>query len=80
MGTDYSASTSMHWPRAAFDQPDLWEMLSRQVQAGKIRLWDAPSAPTTTSIRLHGAIAAGAGTIRVVFNRLDRPPEAAVSP
>ena len=64
----------------AFDQPDLWEMLSRQVQAGKIRHVGLSISPNDNLYQTAGATAAGAETIQVVYNRLDRAPEAAVLP
>ena len=65
---------------AAFDQPDLWEMLSQQVQAGKIRHVGLSISPNDNLYQTAGATAAGAETIQVVYNRLDRAPEAAVLP
>ena len=64
----------------AFDQPDLWEMLSRQVQAGKIRHVGLSISPNDNLYQTAGAAAVGAETIQVVYNRLDRAPEAAVLP
>ena len=55
-------------------------MLSRQVQAGKIRHVGLSISPNDNLYQTAGATAAGAETIQVVYNRLDRAPEAAVLP
>jgi aryl-alcohol dehydrogenase-like predicted oxidoreductase len=65
----------------AFDNDALWTMLSKQVEAGKIR--HLGISISSKGDRLHQvAMAAevGAGTIQVVYNRLDRQPEEAVFP
>jgi aryl-alcohol dehydrogenase-like predicted oxidoreductase len=81
LDTDYIDLYQMHSAKdAAFDQPDLWEMLSRQVQAGKIRHVGLSISPNDNLYQTAGATAVGAETIQVVYNRLDRAPEAAVLP
>ena len=81
LDTDTIDLYQMHSAKdAAFDQPDLWEMLSRQVQAGKIRHVGLSISPNDNLYQTAGASAVGAETIQVVYNRLDRAPEAAVLP
>ena len=65
----------------AFDNDALWTMLSKQVEAGKIR--HLGISISSKGDRLHQVAMAtevGAGTIQVVYNRLDRQPEEAVFP
>lgn len=67
---------------ADFDQPALWEMLQRQVQAGKIRHLglSLSSGEENHPAQAEQASAVGAAAIQVVYNRLDRGPEARVLP
>jgi len=65
----------------AFDNDALWTMLSKQVEAGKIRhLGISISSKGDTLHQVARAVAVGASTIQVVYNRLDRQPEEAVFP
>jgi len=64
-----------------FDQDDLWTMLAKQVEAGKIRfLGISISSGAQTAHQAERASAVGASTIQVVYNRLDRWPEESVFP
>ena len=46
LGTDHIDLYQMHSAKdPAFDQPDLWEMLGRQVEAGKIRHFGLSISP-----------------------------------
>jgi aryl-alcohol dehydrogenase-like predicted oxidoreductase len=81
LNTDYIDLYQMHSAKnPAFDQPDLWEMLARQVKAGKIRHIGLSISPNDNIYQTSRAAAAGAETIQVVYNRLDRAPEAEVLP
>jgi aryl-alcohol dehydrogenase-like predicted oxidoreductase len=65
----------------AFDDEALWTMLSKQVEAGKIR--HLGISISSKGERLHQVAMArevGASAIQVVYNRLDRQPEEAVFP
>lgn len=65
----------------AFDQGDLWEMLNRQVKAGKIRhLGISISSKTENLHQVQRASAVGASVLQIVYNRLDRGPEQRVLP
>jgi aryl-alcohol dehydrogenase-like predicted oxidoreductase len=59
-----------------FAQDDLWAMLNRQVQAGKIRyLGISLSSRIDNVYQTEHAAQVGASVIQVVYNRLDRTPE-----
>ncbi|MBC8254550.1 MAG: aldo/keto reductase [Ardenticatenia bacterium] len=65
----------------AFDQDDLWEMLGRQVKAGKIRhLGISISSRGDKLHQVERAAHVGAGVIQVLYNRLDRGPEEEILP
>ncbi|MFP4416851.1 MAG: aldo/keto reductase [Chitinivibrionales bacterium] len=64
-----------------FDQDDLWEMLNRQVQAGKIRYLGISIPSRTPSLhQVESATKVNASVIQVVYNRLDRRPEEKILP
>jgi aryl-alcohol dehydrogenase-like predicted oxidoreductase len=64
-----------------FAQDDLWTMLNRQVQAGKIRyLGISLSSRIDNVYQTERAAQVGASVIQVVYNRLDRTPEERVLP
>ncbi|MCC6616053.1 MAG: aldo/keto reductase [Anaerolineae bacterium] len=64
-----------------FDQPELWEMLQRQVQAGKVRHLGISISSRGEQIRLvRRAPEVGASAIQVVYNRLARAPEEEILP
>jgi aryl-alcohol dehydrogenase-like predicted oxidoreductase len=64
-----------------FAQDDLWTMLNRQVQAGKIRyLGLSLSSRIDNVYQTERAAQVGASVIQVVYNRLDRTPEEQVLP
>ncbi|MFW5436482.1 aldo/keto reductase [Paenibacillus apiarius] len=64
----------------AFDNDDLWTMLDKQVQAGKIRHIGLSLNKSNSMHQTSAASKVGAGAIQVVYNRLDRGPEADVFP
>ena len=81
LGTDHVDLYQMHSAKdPAFDQPDLWEMLDRQVAAGKIRHLGLSISPNDNLYQTSRASTVGAQAIQVVYNRLDRAPEAEVLP
>jgi aryl-alcohol dehydrogenase-like predicted oxidoreductase len=64
-----------------FAQDDLWTILNRQVQAGKIRyLGLSLSSRIDNVYQTECAAQVGASVIQVVYNRLDRTPEEQVLP
>ncbi len=61
-----------------FDNQDLWTMLSKQVEAGKILhlgISVSKSNPRYRVYQTERATEVGAATIQMVYNRLDRSPE-----
>jgi len=64
----------------AFDQPELWQMLGDQVQAGKIHHLGISIGSNDNLHQTAGASAVGAAAIQVVYNRLDQRPEERVFP
>lgn len=65
---------------AEFDQPQLWEALARQVQAGKIRHIGLSVSPNTNLHQIEQASQYGIEVVQIVYNRLDRAPETTVFP
>ncbi len=82
LNTDYIDLYQFHsGDDAAFDNDALWTMLNRQVEAGKIRhLGISISSQGDRSHQVQQATAVGAGAIQVVYNRLEREPEAEILP
>jgi aryl-alcohol dehydrogenase-like predicted oxidoreductase len=79
--TDYIDLYQFHsGPDAAFDQDALWDTLSRQVEAGKIRHLGISIGSNENVHQTSSAGKVGAAAIQVVYNRLDRKPEAKVFP
>lgn len=67
--------------KAVFDNDDLWTMLDQQVRAGKVRyLGVSVSSKGDPMHQIEGAAAVGASVIQIVYNRLERGPEAAALP
>jgi aryl-alcohol dehydrogenase-like predicted oxidoreductase len=65
----------------SFDNDDLWTMLDKQVDAGKIRhLGISISSGLDPAYQVSRAVEFGASTIQIVYNRLDRAPEETVFP
>jgi aryl-alcohol dehydrogenase-like predicted oxidoreductase len=59
-----------------FDTPGLWEMLQKQVEAGKVRhLGISISKKHGSFYQVEKASDVGAAAIQVVYNRVDRRPE-----
>lgn len=64
-----------------FDDQELWTMLNKQVEVGKIRhLGISLSSGIDPAHQAGKATEVGASTIQVVYNRLDRKPEENVFP
>jgi aryl-alcohol dehydrogenase-like predicted oxidoreductase len=64
-----------------FDNVDLWHMLHKQREAGKIRfLGISLSSTIDPTHQVRKATEVGASIIQVVYNRLDRGPEENVFP
>ncbi|MBN1804151.1 MAG: aldo/keto reductase [Sedimentisphaerales bacterium] len=59
-----------------FDTPGLWEMLRKQVSAGKVRhLGVSVSREKASLYQVDKSSEAGAEAIQVVYNRIERKPE-----
>jgi aryl-alcohol dehydrogenase-like predicted oxidoreductase len=59
-----------------FDVPGLWEMLQKQVKAGKVRhLGISISRKQGSAYQVDNASEVGAEAIQVVYNRIERKPE-----
>jgi myo-inositol catabolism protein IolS len=59
----------------AFDTPGLWDLLQKQVQAGKVRHLGISIGSNDNLYQTDKATAVDAKTIQVVYNRLNRKPE-----
>lgn len=65
----------------AFNQPELWDILQRQVQAGKIRhVGISLSSRIDPLYQTERASSVGVEAIQVIYNRLDRSPEERILP
>jgi aryl-alcohol dehydrogenase-like predicted oxidoreductase len=81
LGTDYIDLYQFHsGSNDAFDEDALWEMLERHVEAGKIRHLGISLSPNTNMHQVSRVSVVGVSAIQVVYNRLDRAPEAEVLP
>ncbi len=79
--TDYIDLLQFHsGSDAAFDNPELWAALARLVQSGKVRHLGISIGSNTNLHQTAGASQVGAEAIQVIYNRLDRAPEAEVFP
>lgn len=81
LGTDYVDLYQFHsGPDAAFDSDELWSALAERVRAGAIRHLGISIGSNDNLHQTERATAVGAAAIQVVYNRLDRAPEARVFP
>jgi aryl-alcohol dehydrogenase-like predicted oxidoreductase len=85
LGTDRVDLYQFHsGGRAAFDDQELWEMLARQKKAGKIRHLGISIASSIAveeqAYQARKAREVGAECLQVVYNRLQRAPEAEILP
>ncbi|MDX9959629.1 MAG: aldo/keto reductase [Spirochaetia bacterium] len=79
--TDYIDLYQFHsGDDAAFDNDELWTMLQKQVEAGKVRNLGISIASIISVHQAESALKVGAGALQVVYNRIDRQPEEAVFP
>lgn len=79
--TDYIDLYQFHsGPDDAFDRDELWTMLQKQVEAGKIRHLGISIASNDNLHQTDAATRVGAEAIQVVYNRLDQTPEKRVFP
>jgi aryl-alcohol dehydrogenase-like predicted oxidoreductase len=66
-----------------FENPELWDMLSRQVERGRVRhigISISNSDKSTLSHQAGRAAEVGASVLQVYYNRLERRPEEEVFP
>jgi aryl-alcohol dehydrogenase-like predicted oxidoreductase len=63
-----------------FDNPELWETLAKQKQAGKIRHIGLSVSPNTNIHQVSQAGLFGIEVVQVLYNRLEREAEAEVLP
>jgi len=63
-----------------FNNDELWTMLDKQVQAGKIRHLGISLRSNEESYQTDKASNVNVGAIQVVYNRLDRKPEEKIFP
>ncbi|ULL17090.1 aldo/keto reductase [Paenibacillus sp. H1-7] len=79
--TDYIDLYQFHsGPDEVFDNDDLWTMLDKQVQAGKIRNLGISIGSNDNLHQTDAASKVNAKAIQVVYNRLDQTPENRVFP
>ncbi|TVR35023.1 MAG: aldo/keto reductase [Spirochaetaceae bacterium] len=64
----------------AFDNQELWSMLQKQVDAGKVRHLGISVSNTISVHQVESAAGVGAHAIQLVYNRLEREPEERVLP
>jgi aryl-alcohol dehydrogenase-like predicted oxidoreductase len=63
-----------------FDNPELWEMLTRQVEAGKIRSFGLSITTANPPLQIQKMSGYGISVLQVVYNRLSREPEQRIFP
>lgn len=63
-----------------FDNPDLWEMLARQVEAGKIRAVGLSITTANPPLQVQKMSGYGISSLQVIYNRLSREPELEIFP
>lgn len=83
--TDYIDVYQMHSPLdQEFDNDALWDLLSRQVKAGKVRFLGVSLSRQTSQQSLEHqvrrAVKYGASVIQLMYNRLVRTPEEKILP
>ncbi|MEB3101084.1 aldo/keto reductase [Ferviditalea candida] len=76
LNTDYIDLYQSHSPSdECFDNDDMWKVLDKQMQAGKIRHLGISIAKNNNIGQTDAASKVKAEAIQVVYNRLDRNPE-----
>lgn len=79
--TDYIDVYQFHsGPDAVFDNDELWTLLDKQKQAGKIRHLGTSIGSNDNLHQTDASTKVGSEVIQVVYNRLDRVPEQRVFP
>ncbi|QYR19445.1 aldo/keto reductase [Paenibacillus sp. sptzw28] len=79
--TDYIDLYQFHsGPNEAFDNDELWSVLDKQIQAGKIRHLGTSIGSNTNVHQTDASTRVGSKVIQVVYNRLDQAPEKDVFP
>lgn len=79
--TDYIDLYQFHsGPDAAFDNDELWTLLDKQKQAGKILHLGTSIGSNDNLHQTEASSKVGSEAIQVVYNRLDRVPEHRVFP
>lgn len=79
LGTDYIDLYQFHsGDNEKFQTPGLWELLARQIEAGKVRHLGISVSPNDNLFQIERATQVGAQAVQVVYNRLDRKPEQAL--
>lgn len=79
--TDYVDLYQFHSGKHdVFDNEALWKALAEQVRLGKVRHLGISISPNDNLYQTERATQVGAETIQVIYNRLDRVPEAQVLP
>ena len=79
--TDYIDLYQFHsGSDGVFDNDELWAMLNEQVQSGRVRHLGISIGSNDNLHQTAKASEVGASVIQVVYNRLDRTPEARVLP
>jgi aryl-alcohol dehydrogenase-like predicted oxidoreductase len=79
--TDYIDLYQFHsGPDEAFDNDELWSVLNKQVEAGKIRHLGTSIGKNNNIHQTEASSKVNSQTIQVVYNRLDRAPEDRVFP
>ena len=79
--TDYIDLYQFHsGPDRAFDNDELWTVLDKQVEAGKIRFLGTSIGSNDNLHQTEASSKVNSRVIQVVYNRLDRKPEERVFP
>ncbi|SFS62462.1 Predicted oxidoreductase [Paenibacillus sp. BC26] len=79
--TDYVDLYQFHsGPDAVFDNDELWTVLDKQVQAGKIKHLGTSIGSNRNIHQVDASTQVGSKVIQVVYNRLDQAPEEEVFP
>ncbi|MNZ44068.1 General stress protein 69 [compost metagenome] len=79
--TEYIDLYQFHSGRdEAFDNDDLWTLLDKQIQAGKIRFLGTSIGSNDNLHQTENSTRVNSSVIQVVYNRLDRVPENRVFP
>jgi aryl-alcohol dehydrogenase-like predicted oxidoreductase len=81
LGTDYVDIYQFHsGSDEQFETPGLWEELRNLVESGKVRYLGISVRDNKSLSQVSRALEIGADLIQIVYNRLDREPEAKVFP